>query len=80
MVARKRKTTSESAESVRPGGKGEPDSTPSTSSRIGMRLKKKGKWWQCGPIKFFLLLFLGMFVLNYASLKREYTHLMPPGN
>ena len=48
-------------------------------SQLGMRLKKKGRWWQCGPVKFFVLVFAALFILNFASLKREYKALLPSG-
>ena len=62
------------------GDEDNPTSSESTrGSMIGMRKRKKGRWWQCGPVKVLILAVLGMFVLNYASLKREQRSLMPPG-
>ncbi len=78
MAARRRKNANE-PEVATSSSKDRKESNAATS-QIGMRVKKKGRWWQCGPVKVFLLIFVSIFVLNYGSLKREYTFLMPPGN
>ena len=77
MAARRRKNANE-PEGVAASDEGREASNG--ASPLGMRVKKKGRWWQCGPVKIFLIVFLAIFILNYGSLKREYTHLMPPGN
>lgn len=73
MAVRKRKAEPSQQSSATDEGQ------PREKSNIGLRPKKKGRWWHCGPIKFFALVFLAMFLLNYASLKQEYKYLMPTG-
>lgn len=51
-----------------------------TPAQAGKKLRKKRRWWQCGPVKCFLLAIGAIFVLNFASLKREEKVLMPKGN
>ena len=46
----------------------------------GKQWVKKKKWWNCGPVKCFLLVVAAVFVLNFASLKREEKALFPEGN
>ena len=41
--------------------------------------RKRKRWWRCGPVKCFLLVVAAIFILNYASLKRETQALMPTG-
>jgi pimeloyl-ACP methyl ester carboxylesterase len=61
------------------------NSQPADSSKLppapmGKRWVKKKRWWQCGPVKYFLLTFVFIFILNYASLKREQAYLLPEGD
>lgn len=77
MAPRKRKVEEppQSSKATTDGGQ----SPEPSNSGSRTRMKKKGRWWHCGPIKFFALVFLAMFLLNYASLKQEYKYLMPTG-
>lgn len=49
-------------------------------AQAGKKWRKKRRWWQCGPVKCFLLVIAAIFVLNFASLKREEKGLMPKGS
>ena len=40
---------------------------------------KKSRWVRCGPVKYLFIFVSGVFLLNYASLKRESTALRPKG-
>lgn len=51
-----------------------------TPAQAGKKWRKKRRWWQCGPVKCFLLAIVAIFVLNFASLKREEKVLMPKGS
>ncbi|XP_003385364.1 PREDICTED: uncharacterized protein LOC100631396 [Amphimedon queenslandica] len=45
----------------------------------GKKWVKKKRWWNCTPVKCFLLILVAIFVLNFASLKREEKALFPQG-
>lgn len=52
---------------------------PLPPAPAGKKWVKKRRWWNCTPVKCFLLIVVAVFVLNFASLKREEKALFPQG-
>ena len=73
MAAKKRKDNSRGPQLPREGVE---DLPPAPA---GKKWVKKRRWWNCTPVKCFLLLVVAVFVLNFASLKREEKALFPEG-